>query len=201
MAAFAWQDKRSFTPQEFSWERMQIAVVNRSAVTGSPQVGSETGSCWLVNLTFPFAHHRDRAELDVFLTTVGGAANRIDIWNFLRPVPAGTMRGAPTLASGAVQFASQFTIQTTPGATLLPNDLFGVGWQVFKVYQQATANGAGLMVVTTVNRTRVPLTSGTAVTWDRPKIRTIPTSSLAVPYRPGGSPPFSISLEEDTSIS
>lgn len=55
--------------------------------------------------------------------------------------------------------------------TLLAGDMLGHnGEQLFQVYEDATANDAGAITVTTVNRAREAIASAQAIVWDKPAI-------------------------------
>ena len=55
--------------------------------------------------------------------------------------------------------------------TLRAGDMLGHnGEQLFQVYEDATANDAGVITVTTVNRARKAIASGQTIVWDKPNI-------------------------------
>jgi hypothetical protein len=89
------------------------------------------------------------------------------------PAPNGTIAGSPTLAVNASQGAASIQIQTSPsvpGATLIGGDMLGVsGLLLMAAPGTYTADGAGKITVSIVNRLRKALTSATAVTITKPK--------------------------------
>lgn len=108
------------------------------------------------------------------LFALDGRVNLLAVHHILRPVPRGTLRGAPTLSSSAAAGAETMTLSTgQPGATLLRGDWIGVNQggtnrQLLHVQADAIANGSGVMTVTFRNRLRVALGAGSTVVWDKP---------------------------------
>jgi hypothetical protein len=47
-------------------------------------------------------------------------------------------------------------------------DMFGLGGQLFMVATDCVADGSGALSAPVVNRARVALTAGAAVTWNKP---------------------------------
>lgn len=83
-----------------------------------------------------------------------------------------------------------------PG-TLNAGDMLGVGSQLFQVRTNATATSAGVLTVKTVNRTRVALSSGAAVTWDRPTaLFAVQDGASAFSFGPGAMGASSFRLVE-----
>lgn len=103
-----------------------------------------------------------------------GKTNNLALWDFLRPAPAGTMRGTMTLNSNAAQGATSLSIiaATEISKTLLQGDMLGLGSgatrQVVMVTADATADGAGIISVTVEPQIRTAGTAGNAVVWDKP---------------------------------
>ena len=66
--------------------------------------------------------------------------------------------------------------------TLLEGDMLGhAGDQLFQVAEDATANDAGAITVTLVNRSRKAILSAQAITWDRPQVPFQMLDSRGVP--------------------
>jgi hypothetical protein len=106
------------------------------------------------------------------------------------------MRGSPTVQTTTARGQSQLLITTTTGWTLLAGDLIKAGTQVFMVRTDCTA-AASLLTVPLVNRIRGVISSGSAVTWDRPKLTVVmPEMSGGVVYRPGMTLPSEVEFVE-----
>jgi predicted RecA/RadA family phage recombinase len=173
--------------------------VNAAPGGSSEQVIDLLNDRLMCYLTLPVRRHAQAAALEAFLASFRGQVNTVDLWHFVRPNPRGTMRGAPTLQAAVAQGAATLPIQTTAGATLLAGDLVGVGGLLFMAVADATANGAGLLTLSIVNRARTALSSGAAVAWDRPSAPFRLLSNSGVSYVPGSAEEVTLVLGEAVS--
>lgn len=111
---------------------------------------------------------------------------------------SGGVAGSSTLFIDGVQFelASSATTFASP-ATLLAGDMLGSSGQLFQVAENATANDAGAMTVTLVNRVRAAISSSTAVTWNKPTAEFVcPAMLNRSVFRPGLMEGAVLDLEE-----
>lgn len=171
-------------------------IVNESANGSDEQVIDRLNDRWLCSLTLPMRKHANAAAVEAFLASFRGQVNWVDLWHFVRPMPRGTMRGAPTLAAAAAQGAASLSIQTAAGATLLAGDMVGCGGLLFMAAADATADGAGVLVLSLVNRARTALALGAAVTWNKPTAPFRLASHSGVNYIPGRADEVSLELRE-----
>lgn len=121
--------------------------------------------------------------------------NTVALYHYVRRVPRGSMRGAPT-AQAAAAGAQALVLNTTAGATLKAGDMIGVAGLLLMVATDATANGAGVMLVQIVNCLRVAVGGGSPVTWDKPTAPFRLVSPSAIQYIPGHSPEASFDFVE-----
>ena len=70
----------------------------------------------------------------------------------------------------------------TPAATLLADDLISVGGQLLMVAENVEGGVDGVMTVPLVNRIRKTITSGAAVTWNRPTVDMLCLQSPAIAW-------------------
>lgn len=173
-----------FHPESFSLYMKTVQRAHASPFGGSEQVIDLLNDRWLVSLTLPLGSYSQGARSEAFVASFRGMTNTINLYHWARPMPLGTMRGSPT-CSAASQGAASIVLATgVAGVTLLAGDLIGVAGLLLQVANDATANGAGAMTVSLVNRLRTAITGGAAVTWDRP---TVPfrmvSSATAVQYQ------------------
>lgn len=188
----------NFSVAKQTWEQARLDM-NFTSIFGAQDV--EVGSpLWSTTITSSLK----RPELwQAVMMQLRGRTNQLQLWNFGRPVPKGTMRGTMT-ASAASMGATSMTI-TAAGQgsrTLLTGDYLGVGagvtQQVVMVTADATSNGAGVITVTFEPALRNALSGGAVVTWDRPKALFRRTDSKAGwDYEPGTVKPMSMTLLED----
>ncbi len=166
MALYTWP--ASLKPQKVMWRLRTNAIRSPSMFTGVSQVAVMPGSLWEVNMEFTGHLTRFRREHEAFFLSIRGPADIVWMPAPDRPIPRGTMRGAPTLATQMGVGVKTATIVTTAGATLLAGDFVSIGTYLFMVRVNAVANGAGLMSVEFVNAAKVTRAAGTPVEWDRP---------------------------------
>lgn len=187
-------------PGQYPREARLILQTNQRAHAspfgGSEQVVDMLNDRWLASCTFPAAKLKNAAPLEAFLASMRGQTNTVGIWHFARPIPLGSLRGLPTLASNAAQGAAVVTLQTSAGATLLEGDLIGISGLLLMVQTNALANGAGVMTVPIVNRLRIALALGAAVSWDRPLVQCRMVGNSGVNYFPGQTAPVQCDFAE-----
>ncbi len=110
------------------------------------------------------------------LLALEGKINRLAVFDFLKSIPEGTMRGAMTLTAAAPAGAKTMTITAGSGQgakTLLMGDWLGVNQtgtnrQVVNLAADATADASGIITVTFQPYLRVALPMGATITWDKP---------------------------------
>lgn len=91
---------------------------------------------------------------------------RLSHW---RTVPAGTLRGTPTMQASAAAGARTISVQGIVGDTLIGGDILGISGQLCMVGSAgATANGSGVLSVPLAIPVRKAISSGAAVTWSAP---------------------------------
>lgn len=140
------------------------------------------------------------------LLAMRGRVNHLLAPNFGRLQPVGTMRGTLSLAATAAAGATALSVtggSGQAGATLLAGDLLQVGTglgtsQVVMVIADATANGSGVIALTTEPPLRTSMASATAVAWSRPSAYfKLQNASTAWAYEPGGGVPFTTGIALD----
>lgn len=171
---------------------LQTWIQQRNDVEFRSRFGSQSqeasGPLWSTSITAGLK----RPELwQALMMQLRGKTNQLALWNKGRPQPVGTMRGAMTMAATA-QGATALVVTAAgqAGKTLLMGDYLGVGsgltQQVVMVVADATANGAGVITVTTEPALRNAFAAGAGVTWDRPCVLfRRKTSTSQWDYEPG----------------
>lgn len=181
-------------PQSVEWVSKKRAIQSRSPTTGSVEAIEFPAERWQVSQTYPARLMRDGGPVEAFFARVVGGVERIRLFNRVRPVPRGTMRGAPTLNAPIVRGARQIAINTT--GTLEAGDFFKVGNQLHQAFQSAQPSG-GVLIVDTVHRVREAASAGAAVLWDRPTaLFIIPADSNRAGYSPGTMDSFTHEFDE-----
>jgi hypothetical protein len=187
-----------FSVAKQTWEQARLDM-NFTSIFGAQAV--EVGSpLWSTTITSSLK----RPELwQAVMMKLRGRTNQLELWNFGRPIPKGTMRGAMT-ASAASMGATAMTISAAGQAskTLLTGDYLGVGsgvtQQVVMLIADATSNGSGVITVIFEPALRNAVSGGAVVTWDRPKAlfrRADP--KVGWDYEPGVVKEMSMILLED----
>lgn len=189
MSTYTWPTGRDWMPQRFRMQVMANERVFTGYYSGQSQAVDLLGEFWTAQITLP-ARRSDAlgAQREAFFERLHGRANTLQLWNLKRPAPRGTMRGSPTISGAVAQLASTINVQTTVGATLLRGDLIGFGGQVSRVMADATANGSGLITLEIWPRARAAVSSGAAVSWDKPLVtfRMADGEGVPVDWMPGG---------------
>ena len=153
------------------------------------------GDRWLASVSVPIRVHADAAALDAFLGSFRGINNTVGLWHFVRPVPRGTLRGAPVLAALAAQFASSIQVTVPAATTILAGDVVGLGGQLLMAAANATAVGTTL-TIPLVNRLRKAQSASAAVTWNKPTAQFRLLMNPGVRYMPGYAEGVSLEFGE-----
>lgn len=145
--------------------------IGASPFGGSEQVVDVLNDRWRFSLSVPVMNFSDAAQVESYINSMRGQVNTSPMHHMARPQPRGTARGTMVLAANAAQGAASIQISGVSPAngTLLAGDMIGVSGLLLQVGADATA-AAGVITVTLNNRLRKALTSGAAVTWDKPSI-------------------------------
>lgn len=194
MAVFDYPD--SLYPQSMEWGSTKSGVQYRSPLSAWTESVIFPGEFWRVSLTLPPAESRGRVAglAEAFFGRLSGGVDRVRVGHFMRPVPLGTMRGTPTVASSASRGAQ--TIALTATGTLLAGDFFKVGGQLLRCSADCESV-SGTLTVPLVQRLRASVAAGAAVTWDRPTALFVyPAMSFAAGFGRGVAAPISVDLEE-----
>lgn len=122
MADITWPTSggHAFYPEGYD-ESLEFDVELTVSRSGRVSTRSLPGARFLVSLAFPdttMAYLTERRQLEAFLASLRGGADRLLLWNLLTPEPRGSMRGTVTLAASVVAGAT--TAQVT-GGYALPN--------------------------------------------------------------------------------
>lgn len=181
----------------FRLQGMQRAFL--SPFGGSEQVLDMLQDRWVCSVQLPPAYPEDAAALEAWINGMRGMTQVVNLYHLARPTPRGTMRGAPTVISGAFQAAS-FTLQTAAGATLRAGDMLGTGGLLLQVGQDCAANGSGVLVVPLVNRLRKALVGGAAVAWSRPSAPFRLVSPIGIQFVPGYAEGASLDFAEAVDL-
>lgn len=193
MANYAWPDGRLFTPATATLRVVDTTQrVAESSHTGDVQTTSMPGARWAWDFDFATDDVGQRAQIEAFVVRLSGRQHRVQLWDLKRPLPRGTINlSGVTLAASAAQFAESLQLAGCgAGATLLAGDWLAVGGQLLMACETATANGSGVMTVPVRHMLRQAVTSGAAVTLQRPTALYIRTDSdLAMPRGPGRRQP------------
>lgn len=200
LAVLDWPTTEALKAFSVDWALSDPALMNRSLFSGAAQTAHDPFPRWMVTVTFNNRRNIGQRERFAFLSYLSGRSKRLRLWhqeNQGRPL--GTMRGVPTLAAPAVQFAESIQINGTTGETLLPGDMLGIGSMLVTVVDGGTFSG-GLLTTTVAPRLREQVNAAAAVVWDRPTTRFLMTTDMAkIPFDPKVSRGFSVQFEENWS--
>jgi len=187
MTTYTWPS--AWQPRRF---RMQV-MANERAFTGYYSGQSQAldllGEFWTCQMEMPPSRDEGKgADMEAFFERLHGRVNLVSLWNLARPEPRGTMRGTPTLNADVPQLANAVHILSTPYATLKAGDVIGLGGQVSRVMADYTANAGGVLISVEIwPRARVAMSSGAAVSWDKPTVdfRLVDGQGVPIDWEPG----------------
>lgn len=116
------------------------------------------------------------AQWEAMLLQLRGGVNHLSVYDPVRQVPQGSMRGTLTLSGAHSAGAVALTVTGgagQAGTTMKTADWLQVGTglgtsQLVKVMADATANGSGVIALTVEPPLRTAFSSGAAVAWNRP---------------------------------
>ncbi len=159
-------------PSTFKAASFSMRLETNERAFASPYGGSEQvldmgNDRWSASVILPAGPPEIAMRNGAFINALRGQTNICYLWHLAQPVPLGTMRGTPTAQAAAIGSQS-LVLNSVAGATLLAGDMIGVSGLLLQVAEDATANGAGVMVVKVVNKLRLAVANGSAVTWNRP---------------------------------
>lgn len=171
MTVYTWPTADWAKPGAGEWRIIDnLQRFSESPLSGYVQTLSMPGARWGWALDFSAQPLAYREQLEGFLLGLSGREHRVRLWDFKRPRPRGTINltGVTTLGATA-QFATQLTLQGCgAGTTLLSGDWFATPTQLLRAVEDATADGAGQMVVKFRHMLRAALAGGAAITLERP---------------------------------
>lgn len=196
MAVFDWPE--ALIPQTCIIGSQSAGEDFKSPYNGTLQQVDFVAERFTLNATLPQRRRANAGATEAFLFRLRGGGNRVRAWHFSRPVPAGTLRGAPTLKTTVNRGASSVVLQgATPDATLLAGDLISIGNQLLMVAENCVVDGLGDITVPLIHRVRATLTAGAAVVWNKPTAEfTVPARFASVSHFPGGIESAALDLEE-----
>lgn len=204
MADYTWpfsDTDRHFCAEAFD-EALEFNVELSVARSGKVTTLALPGARWRTVMQFPdttVAYLQQRRQLEAFLASLRGGADRLLLWNHLTPEPLGTARGTPTLNAAAAAGATAATFTgMVVASTLLRGDRVAFGGQRVMLTSDATANGSGQMTVAFQPAHRTGAASSAAVTLVRPTTKYVLTSPVVqMPARGGALPGFAVELVEE----
>lgn len=168
---------------------------------GSEQTLDMLQDRWLVSLGLPPTTRAGRgAQIEAFLNAMRGQTQVCYLHHFGRPVPRGTMRGLPEVASATGVGWETMIIQTAPGLTLEAGDMIGVSDMLLQVREFCQAGVDGRIQPNFVNRMRKAVSAGAPVTWDRPSTPFRMVSPVGVQFVPGYAEGVSLDFAEAVDL-
>lgn len=197
MTTYTYPSTANFALGSFEIGLREAVLVSSGTLSGAIQTQELPGARWVASLGYERQGAAERAEVEAFWNRLQGQINRVALWHLVHPAPRGTMRGTPVLASDVAIRATVATITTTPGATVFSGDMLGIGGRLVKVVGDATADGAGALLVNFAPCLPDGAAAGSAVVWDKPTATFMSTAPvIMIPYRDHYGAEFGVDLVE-----
>lgn len=127
MSTIDWPE--ALIPQAASLQLRKSGRQFGGPFNGTLQAVDDLAERWVLSATLPPRRRRDgTAGLESFCATLAGGVNRVRAWHFgTRGVPAGSLRGTPTLASAAARGNTSLALAGCTNANLLIGGGFEMG--------------------------------------------------------------------------
>lgn len=187
----------TFRPETFALWLYTTQRAFSSPFGGSMQTVDMLNDCWKASVTLPPGTQEDAASREAFINAMRGMTNTCALHHYARPQPRGTMRGSPTTVNTAAIGASSILIAAPiVGDTLKAGDMLGISGLLLQVAEDCVTNGVGNITVPLVNRLRIAIGNGLAVTWNRPTAPFRLVSQPAMQYAPGYAEGVSLDFVE-----
>jgi hypothetical protein len=189
-------------PASMTWGQQRRDVIY-SSVFGSQAVEA-AAPLWIITIAGTVQKDSTAGQWQSLFLKLRGKVNQLEIFNIVRPVPLGTMRGTMTFNGNHSQGATTISISASGenAKTLLQGDFIGFGTtttrQMVMVVADATSNGSGIISVTVEPPLRNAFSTGASITWDTPKLSCrVIQKDFIWNYSPGMVSGFSLNLVED----
>ena len=202
MATLTYPTTEPFRPESMLWRLEDSVAISTSSLNGVTRTKELPGARWVVELSYDQQDDIERATVEGWWARAGQRKNDLLLWHYKRPQARGTIGAtAGTAALTTVQGATSMQIAfggAHAGKTMLAGDLFGAGGRVRMMTEDATANGAGVLISVFEPPLEATVTAGAAITLLRPTSKFINTAAgVAVPYKGNrGGPGFTVTLAE-----
>lgn len=170
MTVYAWPQTGLYTPTELKLMVVQNQAATKSLLSGYTQILTRPGARWGWDVRLSDVTPDELAQVEAYITRLNGREHWISFFDWLRPVPRGTINLGGVTTSGTIsQFATSATL-TGCGAskTLLAGDWLQLGTQLVMNVTDATANGSGVMTIEFRHMARAQIASASAVVLDHP---------------------------------
>lgn len=189
MTTYTWPSGRAFVPRAANLRVINNGRANDGAETGVTQTVTKPGSKWGWSIVMKSMTNAEREDFEGFLVGLSGQEHRISTHDWKHPAPRGScsLTGV-TLNASAAQFATSVQLAGCgAGTTLKRGDWFGFSsGQLVRVVADATADGSGVMTVNFRHSLRTAISSGAAITLDRPTaLYILADTTLEFPRRAG----------------
>lgn len=186
---------------KMSWSQQRCDAEFRSAF--GAQAVEVSPPLWAITIEAPNMRDSKAGAWKALVMQLRGKTNQLAMYDPMRPVPTGTLRGTLVLAVAAAQGDVGMSLSGgTAGGTLKAGDLLGIGsnitQQVVMVSEDALADGSGNIDVVFEPPLRNAFDLGAAVTWDHPAaLFRRKDSNTGWDYAPGIVSGFVMQLIED----
>lgn len=166
--------------------------IRRSVLPGTRFV------CRIVLIPSPEGPSGWQPRVEAFVMSLEGQTNSVLLHHMHRPVPAGTMRGSPTISSLVPRGARSMSIVGTSGETLAVGDVIGVPTDAGQQLVELTGvSGTGTVAVTFAGPLGAAAQAGGVIVWNRPESEFILTdSAVMVGYVAGEHPGVALEFVE-----
>ena len=160
-----------YVPATYEWGAATPRASWTSPYTGQTQSVSYPADRYVVRVSLPPTERAKAGRREAFFGQLVSSGRIVRAYHWARPAPAGTLRGAPTVVGAFAPGVRAVEIEGVAGATLIGGDMLRISTQLLTVaYEGATFSGTpARAVVPLAYPTRIALSNGAAVVWDKPR--------------------------------
>jgi hypothetical protein len=170
MTTYTWPQTALYTPNEQKLLIIHNQIVTESILSKYKQVLSRPGAMWGWDILLSDMNPSELAEIEAFITRLSGQEHWVTMFDWIRPVPRGTINlGGVTMSSTAAQFATSAILAGCGNTkTLLAGDWLKLGSQLVMNVTDATSNAGGVMTIEFRHMLRAQVSAGASVVLDHP---------------------------------
>jgi len=163
-------------PSGYQFGQRSNTMLHTSPLSGNIQTIELPGARWCVSIVYTNLIEPNIGILEAFLAQLRGQANRVTLFDIVKPMPTGTMQGTMTVNGSITAGATTCTVTAAgqTAKTLLRGDKLNIGGELKVIVADATSDGSGNIALTVEPPFRGTIVNGASVVWNQPTALFLP---------------------------